>query len=179
MKYFGIYTNSGDVRTAIENEELAKPYVALVSGALDYNTLSPVNPYIGEWEQDGDNYVFVILNDDPAVWPEEFTGPVKIGTTYGYYEGNFVEFDINMYYYEGDSDSGFHIRLEGEGVSEAPEYQFYDEYDENWDSGVAVCEENSQSNITVDWNCTGKIFTFYSPDETCPATINTINPIGE
>ena len=173
MKYFGIYTDSEAVQTAIENEELAKPYVAIVDGVLDYNTVSQ-GGYIGEWDQDGDNYVFQILNDDPAVWPEE--SPVKIGTTYGYYEGVQVEFDINMYYYDMDTDSGFNIKFENVDVSEAPEHRFYDENDDNWDTGVAVCEENSQSNITVDWNCVSKTFTFYSPDGTCPATIYTINP---
>lgn len=38
MKHFGIYANSGDVNTALVEESLVKPYVALVSGALDYNT---------------------------------------------------------------------------------------------------------------------------------------------
>ena len=176
-KYFGIYLYSEDVQNALDNEELNKPYVAVVDGSLDYNTLSPVNPYLGEWSINGYDYVFQILNDDPAVWPEE--SPVMIGTTYGYYEGNFVEFEIYMCYLEQDSDSGFRIRLEGEGVSEAPEYQFYDEYDENWDSGVMACNDESGPTITVDWNCTDKTFTFITLDNACPVTINTINPTGE
>lgn len=38
MKYFGIYNNSGDVQTALAEFALAKPYVAIVSGALDYDS---------------------------------------------------------------------------------------------------------------------------------------------
>lgn len=39
MRHFGIYANSGDVQTALNEETLVNPYVALVSGALDYDTL--------------------------------------------------------------------------------------------------------------------------------------------
>ena len=38
LRHFGIYSNSGQVETAVENETLIKPYVAKVSGALDYNS---------------------------------------------------------------------------------------------------------------------------------------------
>lgn len=43
-KYLGIYSTSGDVQTAIENEELKKPYVAIVNGELDYNSIGNPEP---------------------------------------------------------------------------------------------------------------------------------------
>ena len=44
MRHFGIFSNSGDVQTAISAGTLVNPYVALVSGALDYNSVVPVPP---------------------------------------------------------------------------------------------------------------------------------------
>lgn len=49
IEHFGIYTNSGDVQTALDLETLVNPYVALVSGALDYNSLEPVHPHDDEY----------------------------------------------------------------------------------------------------------------------------------
>lgn len=43
-KYLGIYSTSGDVQTAIENEELKKPYVAIVNGSMDYNSIGNPEP---------------------------------------------------------------------------------------------------------------------------------------
>ena len=61
-KYFGIYSNSGAVQTALDESALTNPYVALVSGALDYNTLEPASPYIGEWSDDGEGtYQFTVM----------------------------------------------------------------------------------------------------------------------
>ena len=39
MNYFGIYANSGEVETALIEETLNKPYVAIVSGVLDYDSV--------------------------------------------------------------------------------------------------------------------------------------------
>ena len=54
-KYFGIFSNSGDVQTALNESALTKPYVAIVSGVLDYNTVGNEEPasYIGEWTDYG------------------------------------------------------------------------------------------------------------------------------
>lgn len=49
MKHIQTFSNSGDVQTALNEETLIKPYVALVSGtSLDYNSLEPVPPVTGE-----------------------------------------------------------------------------------------------------------------------------------
>lgn len=80
MKYFGIFSNSGDVQTALNESALTKPYVALVSGVLDYNTVEygPVftGPYIedslgniynsGEYGSDG--YEFSFQKRADATW---------------------------------------------------------------------------------------------------------------
>lgn len=44
MNYFGIYANSGELETALVEETLNKPYVAIVSGVLDYDSVIPVPP---------------------------------------------------------------------------------------------------------------------------------------
>lgn len=41
MNYFGIYNTSGDVETALSEGTLNKPYVAIVSGVLDYDSVIP------------------------------------------------------------------------------------------------------------------------------------------
>lgn len=58
MRHFGIYANSGDVQTAIDNGTLLNPYVAEVSGALDYNTVipTPATPVFFVLDSEGNYY---------------------------------------------------------------------------------------------------------------------------
>lgn len=70
MRHFGIYANSGDVQTAISAGTLVNPYVALVSGALDYNSVAPAGPDTGVG--------LTIITSDGSV----FSGYTEDGTTY-------------------------------------------------------------------------------------------------
>ena len=93
MRHFGIYANSGDVQTAISAETLVNPYVALVSGALDYNSVVPAGPDTGVG--------LTIITSDGSV----FTGDTEDGgMSYG------VEF-------EKPYDSTFTVYFDGEVVT--------------------------------------------------------------
>lgn len=71
-KYLGIYSTSGDVQTAINNGELNKPYVAIVSGNLDYNTVENQPDYSQI------PLTFEILSDGNISWLSKFNVDVTI-----------------------------------------------------------------------------------------------------
>lgn len=54
IRHFGIYTHSYYVEHALDEETLVNPYVALVSGALDYNSLEPAHPHDDEYDPGGE-----------------------------------------------------------------------------------------------------------------------------
>ena len=69
MRHIGIFSNSGDVQTAIDAGTLVNPYVALVSGAVDINTVQPYVPcFKGEWTGGQGTYTFKILDTEPSSW---------------------------------------------------------------------------------------------------------------
>lgn len=80
MKHIGIFSNSGDVQTAIEQETLLNPYVALVSGVVDFNSVKPAGPPMGTWSVADGVYTFTILETDTSYWDN----PVQIATVVGY-----------------------------------------------------------------------------------------------
>lgn len=55
-KYFGIYESSEDIQNALNEGDILKPYVALVDGSLDYNTLEPA-------EYPADNEIWYFGNE--------------------------------------------------------------------------------------------------------------------
>ena len=71
-KYLGIYTTSGDVQTAINEGTLKKPYVALVDGVLDYNTVENQPDYSQI------PLTFEILSDGNISWLSKFDVDVTI-----------------------------------------------------------------------------------------------------
>ena len=112
-KYFGIYANSGDVLTAIEESALTKPYVALVSGVVDYDTVSPAPPaptgntwYIEDSE--GNIYQPEAVTDngegyEDTVW-WEFTK--SSGATFTVYKnGNVVTANAGTYWLHTSCDT--------------------------------------------------------------------------
>lgn len=82
MKYFGIYANSGDVQTALAESALAKPYVAIVSGALDYDSQRALRtaPYIVD--SLGNEYEGIY---NEFYWSFEFTKPLSATSTFTLY----------------------------------------------------------------------------------------------
>ena len=74
MKHIGIFANSGAVATAIENEELLNPYVAMVSGVLDYDSVELIpDSGVGLTVITSDGDVYLGLGDEGHY--VEFTKP--------------------------------------------------------------------------------------------------------
>ena len=179
MKYFGIYNNSGDVQTALAEFALAKPYVAIVSGALDYNTLEPQSAnYIGVWSDDGQGtYTFQVLDG------ESFElGDVEIATSELYFNGDLTNmvFLLNRYFDDGFGGDCWKMTIypvEGD-YSDGVEYTFYGA--DTWEVQELLTEQDGSDYVYVDFDGSDT-FTFRSNAHT-PLSLNTINPeapVGE
>lgn len=174
IKHFGIYTNSGDVQTALNEETLINPYVAKVSGSLDYNSIQPVGPcYLGEWSDDGaGHYTFQILDDSAADWPYG----IQIGTL------------LNVYFNGSDEPIDMPVRMAFDGSywsveyvepneSSNPSWQFEEGVQERWDC-TDIMTETSSSTASVHTAWDGvDTFTFACLAQDAPdLSMNTINP---
>lgn len=85
IEHFGIYANSGDVQTALNEETLVKPYVAKVGSDIDYNTLSIKGVYV----VDSDGNKYQPYYDGGNAW--EFRFEMDINATWTlYHDGNVV-----------------------------------------------------------------------------------------
>lgn len=111
MKHIAIFNNSGDVRTALDEQTLLKPYVALVSGSLDYNSVEPTPECYVE-DSDGNiylptgrteinqtiDYYFKFQADVDATWTLYRNKAVVVATDGGLYwdyicDGSYIRFD--------------------------------------------------------------------------------------
>lgn len=154
MKHIGIFNTSGDVQTAIANESLLNPYVAKVSGALDYNSVVPAT--MGVWSEDTNSFT-ILENDYQTYW---YDPAVYIGTFNGVY---FVEGEeqsevqprnMNLYLYYDGADLSFTLR------DELDPYQF-DTPSGTFQVGVATSDyfehtyidpAESSGNIQIGWD---------------------------
>ena len=85
IEHFGIYANSGDVQTALNEEALVKPYVAKVGSDIDYNTLSINGVYV----VDSDGNKYQPISEDENEW--DFRFEMDINATWTLYrDGNVV-----------------------------------------------------------------------------------------
>lgn len=173
-KYFGIYANSGDVQTALNESALTNPYVAIVSGALDYNSVEPAAPsYIGSWTDYGEgSYLFQVLDDSPEYWGNR----VLIATTELYLYGDLTNMELYLEYINQDY---WHMSFipEGGEASDGKEYTF-ESGSESWDiSDLSTTPDGSDDIVTVTFDGTN-LFTFHASQDH-PLSLNTINPIGE
>lgn len=159
MKYFGKYTTSGDVQTALDASAITNPYVALVGGNLDYNTLTPTPPApqtMGVWSENTNSFT-ILENDYQTYWYEP---PVYIGKFNGVYfmegeeqsEPQPINMDLYLCY-NGDALS-FTLRDENDP------YRF-DTTLNMFDVGVTASDyfehtyidwAESNSNIQVEWD---------------------------
>lgn len=171
MRHFGIYANSGDVQTALNEETLVNPYVALVSGALDYDTAEPEAPcYLGEWSDDGEgNYTFQILDTGATAWENG----VDIGTLIGvYFEDTQTDMNVKLTYMGGM----FKLELSAEGGSDTPTYEFYEDSPDGWVCYVVAADpDDSDAILMVDWDGTNS-FMFNTMSADNPLSMTTINP---
>lgn len=111
MKHIAIFNNSGETQTALDERTLLNPYVALVSGSLDYNSVEPTpecyvedsdgNIYLptGRTEFDRDiQYYFKFQADVDATWTLYRNKSVVVATDGGLYwdyicDGSYIQFE--------------------------------------------------------------------------------------
>lgn len=164
VNHINKFASSQDVQSALDNEELVKPYVALVGGALDYNTLSPEEPgtYLGVWS----GHTFQVTNTDTSAWG----APVKIAQLNGVYsDGNLCDMDVNLNY--DDANDYWHMEFFNAGASSNPSKDFTDTT--IWESGVMTDPNESNSTVNVTWDgAYGFAF------DVADGNITTINPEG-
>lgn len=75
MKHIAIFSNSGAAQTALSVGKLENPYVAEVSGALDYNTLRPL-PVL----TDSDGNVYTTVNSAETIF--DFVANMDVDATW-------------------------------------------------------------------------------------------------
>lgn len=158
MKHIGIFNTSGDVQTAIENEALLNPYVAKVSGALDYNSVvpTPVPTTMGTWAEDTNSFT-ILENDYQTYWSEP---PVYIGQFNGVYLVDGEEqsepqpVNMNLYLYYDGVGLNFTLRYDYDPSR-------FDTPSNGFNLGVAgrdyfehtyIDPEESNGNIQIDWD---------------------------
>ena len=178
MKHIAIFNNSGETQTALNEETLLNPYVALVSGSLDYNSIQPVGPcYLGEWSNDGaGHYTFHINDTGDTAWVSVYG--VQIGTLLDvYFNGSHEAIDMPVKMTFDGSLNCWNVTYVEPEQSSSPSHQFEEEVQDNW-----VCDEvmtnydSSTAQIQVEWNGVDTFVFFQGvPDE--PAlSMSTINP---
>lgn len=91
MKHIAIFNTSGDVQTALDEQTLLNPYVALVSGSgLDYNSLEPVPECYIE-DSDGNIYLPTGRTEEGGIIYYAFDFQADVDATWTlYHKGNVV-----------------------------------------------------------------------------------------
>lgn len=163
MKHIGIFSNSGDVRTAIYAGTLEHPYVAMVSGALVYDSIDVLH---GAWVEDSagniysggiagpDNYHFDFYKPTGATWTMYYEGQVVTAATY------YME---KIYICDGAPDIAEVVREYGYPVE-----------DINTGTGGDAWAD-SAVNITIDWDMDTMGVNVSTKGENC----NDFNPCRE
>lgn len=168
-KHFAVATSAQLVQDALNNETMGNPYVAIVNGDLDYNSLEPEECYIGEWSDDGEGeYTFHITDAKSSLWTQ-----VKIGELLGVYsQGNHNDLDVILTY---DQDAGtWHMELFSEIASDTPEYDFEQDGPYVWETDAMTDPNDSDAVIRVSWDGTDT-FVFFTASDPYPLSMTTIN----
>ena len=177
MKYFGIFNNSGDVQTALNESALTKPYVALVSGVLDYNTVQPQSPnYIGEWSDDGEgNYTFQVTDINYSFWGDW----VKVATSQLYYNGDLANIEFYLQRI-GDDDEDYYwmakYQVEDGEDSDSEEYEL--QLGDMWEINALMTQQGGSDCVSITNTETNDFVFCSNGEESAPLSLNTINPVG-
>lgn len=170
MKHIGIFSNSAETQTALNSEDLLNPYVAMVSGVLDYNSLEPVVPTMGVWSNNGQGvYTFQVTETDTSYW----SVPPDIGTMVGIYDGGNIfpnNAAVRLCY---DSDS-WHMEVEPEGASDPQVYDFVGE--DSWTINDIVTTEGVSSGVEVSYDGQYTFVFQAGSGSNTPLNMTTINP---
>ena len=184
MKHIGIFNTSGDVQTAIENEALLNPYVAKVSGALDYNSVVPTPPTpatMGTWSFDETEkkYSFQITETDYMTYWYDKT--IDIGVLNDVYFNNYIEsqpIQIDMRVVLFGDGNGFSLQLIGvenyENYEMCGSYSFGTEGEYSTQDTI-VDPASSDGAIDITWDGEA-IFTFQAADTDVLLPLTPINP---
>ena len=173
LNHFAVFSNSAETQYALDEGFIENPYVALVGGVLDYDSLeaTPSIEYMGEWtENEPNDYTFTILDTEV-----EWMG-VNIGSLNGVYFGGEVDVDI-VISKEDEGEGPFYIlSFFSEDISEPPMTILPgDDSLAGEGSGVFIQEEASDAEILISWDCdTNAINLTVDGDYDIPIT--TINP---
>lgn len=90
MKHIAIFNTSGDVQTALDEQTLLNPYVALVSGSLDYNSLK-AGPECYVEDSDGNIYLPTGRTEEGGIIYYKFDFQADVDATWTlYHKGNVV-----------------------------------------------------------------------------------------
>ena len=172
IKHFGIFSDSSDLQAAYNNGDIINPYVALVGGELDYNSLQPC--YLGEWSDDGaGHYTFQILDADATAWG----GGVQIGTLLNvYFNGSDEQINMPVRMTYDGSDVWFMEYIEPEESSNQS-YHFQDGVPDNWTCDAVMTDPNSSTaQVQVEWDGVDTFVFSQMSDESPDLSMSTINP---
>ena len=171
IRHFGIYANSSDLQAAYNYGDIINPYVALVGGELDYNSLQPC--YLGEWSDDGaGHYTFQILDADATAWG----GGVQIGTLLDvYFNGSNEAIDMPVrMQFDGSYWNVTYVEPE---ESSNPSHQFEEEVQDNWVCDEVMTDPNSSTaQVQVEWDGVDTFVFFQGAPDEPDLYMNTINP---
>lgn len=172
MKHIAIFNTSGDVQTALNEETLLNPYVALVSGSLDYNSIQPVGPcYLGEWSDDGAGHYTFHINDTGAT---AWTVMVNIGQLLNVnYNGDEMDMDV-LIQFDGSYTWPIYLVPAGGDPSEGEVGDFIEDSPDTWSSNAMTDPDASSSPVTVTWD--GADTFVLAATQDYPLSMSTINP---
>ena len=169
MKHFGIYSDSSELEQAYQNGDIINPYVALVSGSLDYDTQQPC--LIGKWRNNGgDSYSFQNLDTGDTAW----TNGVNIGQLVGvYFNGDQLNMDV-LIQFDGSYTWSIYFVPEGGDPSDGESYSFIEGNQDTWTSSTMTDPDASNSPVVVTWDGTDTFM--FSATQDYPLSMTTINP---
>lgn len=174
IKYIDKFETAEDVQTAIDNGELNKPYVAKVGDALDFNSMTPITPTMGEWNYDEEHHIYniYISEQDPSYWVE----PTLIATFPSICNGNEVTARIWLSFAEGE----WVVKFDAEGESSEEEFPATPGigglYDTSYFLIPGVPGASSDVSVHVAFDGSAE-FEFTSGDyDNAPLEMDTINP---
>lgn len=180
MIHIGIFDSSADLQTSLNRGKIENPYVALVDGDLDYNSLEPQEPAepIAQWtyNPEGSSYEFVVLDTEAL----EDAGKVLIATIPDVYLGGMLT-DVNMSVYYDGTYYNFSFEDASGQASASDLIQFEDGVAEQ--NGISteyteINPDSSDSKIRVYYDGS-EGFAFVSNDSDNPLEMDTIDIMPE
>lgn len=175
-KHFAVTDTSTLIQDALNAGRLENPYVALVDGDLDYNSLSPEEPcVIGEWSDDGQgHYTFQILETGDIAWE---SGVVIGSLADVYFNGgqDAIYMDVMLATMPGSGEWTMTFVEPNESAS--PSHTFEEGSSESWDCmDVMTSTDSSTASVHVDYDGVDT-FEFYQMAQDAPAlSMETIDP---